>query len=814
MKKKVRITKAPRVNKGRDNTGRGMSPMNTYSDILSTPDLEHNKTLKPVDPQDATIEAEKGEFIVTTSLDGGIPETYTVGGKKHSNGGTPLDVPPGAFIFSNSKDLVIDDLELLGEFGIKKKKKWTFADIAKKYDVNDHRQMLVNKNSSKREVETSETMIRNKMNKLGKLALVQESQKNFKNGIPEIANAYLVNVGLTPEDILPKEAQQQGGPEMEQESFKKGGETGKAARIQKRKGKYPKRWAKFFQREMQRYAQGKTTRLPWTITHHAGNSSNSGKTISTNNDFSFITDDMVKSREEAGIGDYIKTDDGGFQRKKSQGGYNLDIKYKSGDKYEPQKGSLEDDIKYVESLFNKKVNGKPIAYKGKNKKGQFGWIIQPEAAEALSFEDKELITILSSTNASGNLGAGDFKIVSQNTRGGKGGFAGFVDSEWTEYIHWKNRNPDGTSDQFSKLSSEEKIENKKDQYRFLGLDKKGWDLDKMDLSKPLTVEQQKQHAAAMQSVVPEGKGRAIHKTDGLGGLETYDFYNYNKTEDEYEDVKPDAAKGPLADDFDSHSLVGNDDFFIQDIINTTGAFMDKQRINKHLPWSAPYIPITPEATFFDPTRALAANAEQAAIASDAAAKFSGPQALGARSSAIEGQSMANAANILSDVNNKNVGVSNQFAGANADILNQANQFNALRVTQDFDKTTIANQQYDNEQAQAREQIRGAVTNAFTNRATANNIDALNPQFTIDKLSGGNINFLPGAGKELYAGAKAQTPSEIGELAATLAGQYDGSVLEWFKELNSSSSKKKKKDKFSDSVDLIEQVFRGSGINRS
>lgn len=182
------------------------------------------------------------------------------------------------------------------------------------------------------------------------------------------------------------------------------------------------------------------------------------------------------------------------------------------------------------------------------------------------------------------------------------------------------------------------------------------------------------------------------------------------------------------------------DWWLQDTINVTGAAGDLNRIKKYMPWQAGIDLTTPEATYYDPTRELAANAEQANIASQASAMFAGPNQLGARLSAITGSALGNAANILGKYNNMNVSVANQYADKVAGIQNQENMVNAERATNLYDKTTIANQQFDNAKAQAREKLRGALTNAITNRAQTQSLNFMNEQYQVDPLSGGFTYF--------------------------------------------------------------------------
>lgn len=57
---------------------------------LKGPD-EINDSVKPIDREDANIEAEKDEIILKPDLSG----IYKIGGKSHSKGGTPLLADPG-----------------------------------------------------------------------------------------------------------------------------------------------------------------------------------------------------------------------------------------------------------------------------------------------------------------------------------------------------------------------------------------------------------------------------------------------------------------------------------------------------------------------------------------------------------------------------------------------------------------------------------------------------------------------------------------------------------------------------------------------
>lgn len=149
-----------------------------------------SNTMGPVPREMANIEAEQGETIYgDLDGDGGL-EHMKIGGKRHSQGGTPLNVPEGSFIFSDTKKMRIKDPEILKMFGGSKVS--TPAQLAKKYDVNKYKAVLEDPNADELSKNTAQLMIKNYENKLGTLALVQESMKGFPQGVPGVA-ASVVN---------------------------------------------------------------------------------------------------------------------------------------------------------------------------------------------------------------------------------------------------------------------------------------------------------------------------------------------------------------------------------------------------------------------------------------------------------------------------------------------------------------------------------------------------------------------------------------------------------------------------------------------
>jgi len=174
----------------------------------SSKHLKNTRYLKEVPRDEANLEAEKGESAFGDINGDGFPEHMLIGGKRHSNGGTPLNLPDGTFIFSDTASMKITDCKILKMFGKAcGKKGYTPAELAKPYDLNKYRKILEDPNSDKVDKKSAELMIKNINMKLGALALAQEAKKGFPQGIPEVAKPYMEAMGIKEEDLVPQKAQ-------------------------------------------------------------------------------------------------------------------------------------------------------------------------------------------------------------------------------------------------------------------------------------------------------------------------------------------------------------------------------------------------------------------------------------------------------------------------------------------------------------------------------------------------------------------------------------------------------------------------------
>ncbi len=196
---KVRIRKVPTLGKGTKNL------------VEKKESNEIANTLPPVPRDEANLEAERGETAYVPDIQN-LPAHFKVGGKRHSEGGTPLNLPDNSFIFSDTPASKIGQ-GLTKYFGKPEdsKKKYTPADLAKQYDINKYRKLLDDPTSDTIVKKTAEQMIANYQAKLGKLGLIQEGNKGFPDGIPDIALPYLMSSGISPEEVVPTGYAKDGG---------------------------------------------------------------------------------------------------------------------------------------------------------------------------------------------------------------------------------------------------------------------------------------------------------------------------------------------------------------------------------------------------------------------------------------------------------------------------------------------------------------------------------------------------------------------------------------------------------------------------
>lgn len=191
--KKVKITNLPDRRNGMFQMPfAGAIPVSPFGLMKSDKknlDSTYNDTVKPIDKDKANLEAEAGEVLFKFDA-GGI---FRVLGNKHSKGGTPLKGDPGDFIFSDDKKLAITkkEAELFDLKYIGKKADNTPAKVLmKEIDLKKYNKFLDtfnNPDSNPIAKTTAQIMLGKYMEKIGQLGYLQESKKNFPNGLPQFS---------------------------------------------------------------------------------------------------------------------------------------------------------------------------------------------------------------------------------------------------------------------------------------------------------------------------------------------------------------------------------------------------------------------------------------------------------------------------------------------------------------------------------------------------------------------------------------------------------------------------------------------------
>lgn len=188
---KIRITKQPSMAYGGQSSyGLDLGRRSSETDMPDSMSDSYSSSISAVPRSMANIEAEGGETVYGDLDSDGMMEHMKIQGKRHSEGGVPLNVPEGSFIFSDTKKMKIKDPEILKKFGMSfKKGGYTPAVIAKKFPINKYKAILEDPNQDDVNKDTASLMIKNYNDKLSYLAMIQESIKGFPQGIPKVAQA-------------------------------------------------------------------------------------------------------------------------------------------------------------------------------------------------------------------------------------------------------------------------------------------------------------------------------------------------------------------------------------------------------------------------------------------------------------------------------------------------------------------------------------------------------------------------------------------------------------------------------------------------
>jgi len=403
-----------------------------------------------------------------------------------------------------------------------------------------------------------------------------------------------------------------------------------------------------------------------------------------------------------------------------------------------------------------------------------GWHIKTQARNKLTTAEKEFLTKFlsygSEENVLGVPGEKEYQVALQSSEGT--GFFGYTDPKFYEYRFWQARNPGKTAEDWDKISNDDKIKNRKNMFYSLGIDiedphVKANIADPAKLYTPEFVKGSKRaktareikdkdgnivstlnYVDAVENFFNPGEFRPGLSDDKKLGLEHADAFTFDRKANPLEPGTEETER-LLDEGFEPgvsprYQMGQPTPDFIQDRILEGNAMRNMYNINRYYPSLQSYEPYLPEPVPYNPEQEIQANNALLTAASDAFRGTSGSsQALGAKIAGASGSLADNVAKIMGRYNNLNVGTANEFAYKQADIMNDAQKFNAGQMMSYVDKVNTTNQNYDNAKREARDAYAQAEANRITNRAKAQVLNTMYPEYKIDPSRGGELVFAPG-----------------------------------------------------------------------
>jgi len=891
--------------------GKGTTQMN------SVPAPSVKKTLQPVARKDANLEAEKGETVIGNIDGSNMPSLFNIGGKRHVNGGTPLNLPDDSFIFSDTKSMMVKDPQILKMFGkAPRKGGYTPADLSKSYDMNKYRKILQDKNSDAIDKRTAEMMIKNYVIKLGALALAQESQKGFPQGIPALAQPYMDANGIKEEDLIPPPPQPAPDPQQQmgqqqmpapetmpdgspiaqpqtmeqdmaqmqaptpnqmmqwggvrmlkraQEGMQQPSEEEMAMMQQQGQQQQPQQQEDPMQQMMQQVGQAlQQGAAPEEVAAQLIQNQVPPDQVAQ----IFVQLGMAEEQVQELVSSVMQQMQGGQEQQMDPRQQQQDPQQMQQDPMMQYGGYMElggydmPFYDYPEQMARGgNIRSRPI------KKYQGGGVVKD--ASDLTDEDKKIIEKQWA-------GKTDAYLDYINTVAGITGNTALMDKMYEQYkkditkkenyTNSSSRLQAGYQPELTKMSRDQMIQALLDQEErnarlaAFGLDPKTTeqnisrsnagsrtnqktldfikanpglaDLDFTGGYKGQAAYQSYRNTLALPEFSQHGDFQVGVGDEMLGGkkgqITGIDDDNTNTTLGQRvkynygtKIIPPKETPCPCVDDkgvamknADGTPMVAKKDaagkclpcteatttcecekedgtkfdpgkntdgtckdcgpvtippappvtpakWWLQDTVNTMGAFGDLARVKKQMPWEARVDLEEPRPVFLDPTRELANQNEQANIASQATGQFAGAQGQGARLSAIQGQGAQDAANTLSRINNANVGIANQFEGQQVGIRNQEQMANQQMANRVFDKNVIANQQFANAKTAGRNALRQSYNTGVTNKWKTDALNQMYPNYQTDSSSGGRVVYKP-TDKNLDKSAEDQTAQEFAD----------------------------------------------------
>jgi hypothetical protein len=682
-----------------------------------TRDINVRHTLNAVPRTQANIEAEGGETVLTDLDNDGLFGLYDIKGPRHSSGGVPLNLPEQSFVFSDTKDMKLGGSDLKA-FGINSRKKMTPATISKKYDLNTYYGSIKDEYADDIQVKSAELMMDKNKKALSKLAFVQESKKDFEEGVPVTAYPYLASQGIDPIDFTAKverisqeKAQQKAiaslPPEQQQKlmMLQQMMQQAQASEQQMAQqpspeememGRYGKELRKAQDADESTYEEEEPNNyyLPGRLI---------GKPVETTNVPTTFEQPPVETR--------TKQPDN-TPAKKTQSKGNIAVDPNIIKKYEDRNIAIDfknvgertySDVQRSEVKNQKQLPGRY----GDASLNEQGWLkdwgqIYPNASD--------LIASLETYQP-----AADEKYKNPEVLK----FQAWVNNEYIpQSVNDINAKLKAAG--YNELTEQQKLDLTTDLRNDFGFGAgTGKDFDGKygtftSSRRPLKYDVKK-------SFLPPAEGCPCE--DGT--------YSQNccpkKSIKQFE--TPKSARRP------------NAEWWLQDLLQLN-AVAARER-DMFFPFQPAVNNIDLGYVLEEPTRGIAAINEQLGIQTMGAGAFGGPQALAARTAQAQGQAAQAIANEVGRVNQRNVSTINQGLAMQAQMDAATQRERRDRVVREYDDTQAVLQNYMDEKNFDREQYAQLMSNAITNRANTYNLNSIQDYYQIDPTTGGMIGQFSG-----------------------------------------------------------------------
>lgn len=478
--------------------------------------------------------------------------------------------------------------------------------------------------------------------------------------------------------------------------------------------------------------------------------------------------------------------------------YEEDGKYYKVSSYDPTKpisstksgkanytGNLEEDkVKAAEILNRLKEAGEAVyhekAWSEGGKNFNPGWEIKSGARSKMNTAEKDFLTRFLSYGAESKvLGIPEDANYQVSMQRPDEGFYGYTDPQFYEYRFWKARNPNGTPEEWEALPEVTvgdvpgKTANRKNMFYSLGMDINDPHI-KANIANPDKlyvkdfVKGKKRVKTARE--IKDAEGNVVKdlnyvdavenffKPDdfrpGLSddkklGLEHADAFTFERKADPLNPTETEESRllDPSIQQAKSPEYTRGEaytPFWLQDKLRNLNAAQNYFSINKYYPSLQQMTPKIPTITYFNPEQENYANLAAAKGAMDVARGISGStQALGARASESQGKLAEIIGQTMGRYNGLNVNTANEYSYKVSDIMNQAQVRNNQAMQQYVDQVNTLNQNYDNAKRDARAKWTEALSDAYTNRAKAQVLNSLYPNYHVDPASGGTMDFVKG-----------------------------------------------------------------------